>query len=625
MMFSTTLTTCSAFLATALLSPMVAMQCLGYITFASLLFDYLLVLSFYAACLVLCHERTRHPAPSLDGENPPLEPMTLDSNPDENSQGGATGRLSSDGVAPSVDGVSPAASRDEPADPQRAKAWTSRWLSGAFSCFRDPGRLRFPVIGGFAVLLLPFIAWHLRNLNIDSMPPSFLRWDHPMQRAYLDNADFATSPLDVFDTVHFFWGLAPGALDLRGVDRLRNKSFTGEPMLDRRFQFDGAAQLHLLSVCATLRASKLVSLADNFASESALEKAVFCWPEAFRSFVVQSGMAFPIDDPTRAEEVLLDWLSAEVGLDEAKGSALAQDIGFIHLEDRRSGSGGSGDQQGVEQGSRVLRFVKLRASSTIKAAFPPPYWQLEEQYRGWQQLVARVNAVAPPSAAHAIQVLVTLPGASSASDLANKWIQVSMHLAYVTLTATGLTIGLAVCLPVLLLSTRSWTISAIASACLVCVILGVLASMLACGWKVGMVEALCLIIVSGLSVDPVLHIASAFSQASPCLNPLNRAQHAVERMGPPLLASAATTLASAVSLSTCQLTLLSKIGLFMIFSTVWSLGVSVTLLPALLATFGPAPTGWPYSSSWPSTTLHSLRRDSTRDAMPLEDSITSAP
>jgi predicted RND superfamily exporter protein len=158
------------------------------------------------------------------------------------------------------------------------------------------------------------------------------------------------------------------------------------------------------------------------------------------------------------------------------------------------------------------------------------------------------------------------------------------------------------------------------------VILGVVASMLACGWKVGMVEALCLIIVSGLSVDPVLHIASAFSQASPRLRPVARAQLAVERMGPPLLASAVTTLASAVCLSTCQLTLLSKIGLFMIFSTIWSLGTSVTLLPALLATFGPAPCGCSCTCSCSSSPvfLVTMRRHRVRGAVPLEheDSIT---
>ena len=599
MMLATTLTSCSAFLATALLSPMMAMQCLGYITAASLLFDYLLVLTLYAACLVLCHERTRPAFPPIiraddaastntSTTNPP--PTDTSSTLDESSEGTSM-RTSPAAAARQMFSLAAAHGLDV------AKGWGPWDVATAWSA-RQAKVLRFrrPIMGCFTLVLLPFVIWQFREgLTIDSLPPSFLPSSHPLQRSYFDNNDFATSPLDVFDTVHMMWGLSPGALDLRGVNRLRNKGFQGKPMLDDHFRLDSAAQLHLLRACTLLRSSDLVPVfSANLASEAALEKAVHCWPEAFQSFVERSGLAFPIDDVARAEELLLAWLGEEVGLDEVRGAELAQDIGFINTDITRGDASGTWSEitgQG-ERGasSRVLQFVKLRASTTIKTAFPPPYWQLEVQYRGWQQLVAQVNTDAPPSAAHAIQVIVSLPGAPD-SDLNNKWIQVSMHLAYMSLTASGLGIGLAVCLPVLLLSTRSWPISAIAATCLVFVILGVLASMLACGWKIGMVEALCLIIVSGLSVDPVLHIASAFSQGSARLSPLARAQQAVQRMGPPLLASAITTLASALSLSACQLTLLSKIGLFMIFSTIWSLGTSVTLLPALLATFGPASCG----------------------------------
>ena len=675
MMLATTLTSCAAFLSTALLSPMVAMQCLGFITFASLLFDYLLVLTLYAACLVLCHERTRPPsamqragagsvarptralfaqedvsaaeevaaeaasassaaAPPAQPAQPPPPTATECAPPVVTSSTSSTSGSALDNPSPAGAAAAIALEEDGPDDASprvAAKARAMRRLSSL--TLHAPGRFRRPVIGCFVALLLPFVAWQLQRLAIDTLPPSFLRWDHPLQRAYLDNADFATSPLDVFDTVHLFWGLAPGALDLTGVNRLRRKAFQGEPMLDSRFALDAAAQRHLLRACELLRRSELVPSAGNLASADALKKAVHCWPEAFRTFVEGSGHPFPVEDSAEVEELLLDWLGAEAARDEAKGAEFAQDIGFVP-----DGSGESGESGGGTNRSRsrdglksqrqpmALRFVKLRASSTIKAAFPPPYWQLQVQYGNWERLVAQVNALAPPSAAHAVQVLVSLPGASSASDLANKWIQVSMHLAYVTLTGTGLAIGLVVCLPVLLLSTRSWPISAIAAACLVCVILGVVASMLACGWKVGMVEALCLIIVSGLYVDPVLHIASAFSQASPRLRPVARAQLAVERMGPPLLASAVTTLASAVCLSTCQLTLLSKIGLFMIFSTIWSLGTSVTLLPALLATFGPAPCGCSCTCSCSSSPvfLVTMRRHRVRGAVPLEheDSIT---
>ena len=60
-------------------------------------------------------------------------------------------------------------------------------------------------------------------------------------------------------------------------------------------------------------------------------------------------------------------------------------------------------------------------------------------------------------------------------------------------------------------------------------------------------------------------------------------------MAPPLLASAFTTLSAAAALTTCQLTALYKMGHFLAVSTLWSLAVSLWLLPLLLARCAAAP------------------------------------
>ena len=301
-------------------------------------------------------------------------------------------------------------------------------------CLQSPlQRHRRRILCFFALFEVPFIVWQLRDLSIDNLPPSFLPWDHPLQRAYLDNADFSTSPLDVFDTIHIFWGLKADALDMEGVYRLRNKGFVGRPKLDRAFRFDGDAQAHMLRACMVLRASDLVPLSADFTGDQTLQKAVQCWPEAFEAFVAGKGMPFPVDNASLAEEMLLDWIGEETALNNARGFELAQDIGFVRAE--------AGEIAGQDDGGRKLLFVKLRASSTIPATFPPPYEQLNSQYTSWEELVDEINAGAPPSASHAVQVIVSLPG-SQASDLSNKWVQVSMHTAYVTLTGTGLAIGL---------------------------------------------------------------------------------------------------------------------------------------------------------------------------------------
>ena len=68
---------------------------------------------------------------------------------------------------------------------------------------------------------------------------------HPLQRAYLDNADFSTSPLEPVDTAHIVWGLTR-------VWRLR--TLAGAPNCARRAD-DVAAALTLSSHAARLHRS----------------------------------------------------------------------------------------------------------------------------------------------------------------------------------------------------------------------------------------------------------------------------------------------------------------------------------------------------------------------------------
>jgi multidrug efflux pump subunit AcrB len=191
--------------------------------------------------------------------------------------------------------------------------------------------------------------------------------------------------------------------------------------------------------------------------------------------------------------------------------------------------------------------------------------------------------------AHAVQVLGSAGGDINA-DVQNKWVQLTMQDMYRSMSIWGLASGLVTAFAVLVLVTRSWSISIIAVGCLVQVVAGVLASLLAMGWTLGIVESLCLILISGLSVDYVLHVACAFAQALGSSNRVRRTEVALERIGAPLLAGATTTLCSAISLCTCTFVILANIGVFMLFTALWSYALASILLPALLATFGPEPT-----------------------------------
>jgi len=260
---------------------------------------------------------------------------------------------------------------------------------------------------------------------------------------------------------------------------------------------------------------------------------------------------------------LVDWLGT------VDGEKWAQDVGFRILPN----------------GTQTLSFVKLRADTRIKLVGVLDRSQLIDAYDEWKDVLEQLNRNATNTTTKAVQVLGTANSAIFA-DMQNKWIQITMHDVYAVMSTWGLVSGLVVALLVLLIVTRSVSIACIAVGCLLQVIAGVLASMLWAGWALGIIESLCLILVSGLSVDYVLHVACAFAQST-ATGRIARTEAALERMGSPLFAGTTTTLVSALSLCLCTFTVLVKIGVFMAFTSVWSYISAQTLLPALLGTYGP--------------------------------------
>ena len=327
-------------------------------------------------------------------------------------------------------------------------------------------------------------------LAIDDQPLTFLDGRHPLQRVYLDSRDFAPSPLDEQAWVHLVWGLGDGALDTSALNLLRNRTSTGEPIRDADFALDAPAQRHLLAACEALRASPLVHPPLELVRGTAAVETVACWPEAFRAHLASRGKPFPSED---AAGDLLAWLGAELDADEAAGIAHAGDVGF-----RDDGT---------------LAYVQLRAQTQLNQLFPHSAAHLRDEYTAWQALVGGLNAAAPPTMRRAVQTFVALDAGPHASTFANKWVFATLHGDFVRLAASGLASGLAVCLLALLVSTRSAAVALVSTAALSLVVAGAVSTLVACGWAIGMVEALCLMIVSGLTVDYVLHVAHAFAHA----------------------------------------------------------------------------------------------------------------
>jgi len=104
---------------------------------------------------------------------------------------------------------------------------------------------------------------------------------------------------------------------------------------------------------------------------------------------------------------------------------------------------------------------------------------------------------------------------------------------------------------------------------------------------VGIVEAVSITILVGLSCDFSLHLAEAYSHST-FHGRGNRGKDAVTRVGSPIFAAAATTFLAVLPLLGCTIQVLAKFGAIIPLCIVLSLLVSLHLFTPLLMTFGPS-------------------------------------
>ena len=561
---TTTLTSVAAFLATMALAPIPSIKLFGFVTAFSLLLSYVLVLTLFAACLVWCEK----PCVGADASSPPAR-QSRRRHKIATGLPFARGTPARAGFAAEGDGVSltSATPSDAPPSPPPSPPATAKPSTSVCDAVRYlPVRCRRLTLLIFGAVVAPLCVLQLCRLEFDAYPPAILSGDHPIQRILSDNELFGTSPLDATEEAHIVWGLAPGALDLSRVNVLYNESYYGEPLVSRTFRLDGDAQRHIARACELLRSSEVVRTAPDL-STNEIGAMVHCWVDDFGSWRQAHGQSFPVEDAGTAEYALLEWLSTD-------GAQWTHDIGF---------------QRDAHTGTLRLVWVRVRADTELKHYDVERQSVLKRYHAEWEALCDAINLGAPASARHAIE-LIGAPNGRVAADLENNWVKLAMYDVYRSMTAFGLATGLAVGFVVLRVVTRSTTVALLAVASLVQVVMGVFACLRLMGWALGVVESICFVLVSGLSVDYVLHVACAYAQSGERTR-VARTEAAISRLSAPLLAGGTTTLISAISLCTCSFQILSKIGAFMVFTSVWSWFTAQTLLPALLATVGPEPEG----------------------------------
>ena len=107
----------------------------------------------------------------------------------------------------------------------------------------------------------------------------------------------------------------------------------------------------------------------------------------------------------------------------------------------------------------------------------------------------------------------------------------------------------------------------------------------------GVIEAVCTMVLVGLSLDYVLHVAGAYVRTPEASGRRERAKGALRAVGLSVVSGASTTVGAAAFLLGCTLTFFTKFGLFVAWALTSSLVQAVVVFPAMCAVWGPENVG----------------------------------
>ena len=144
--------------------------------------------------------------------------------------------------------------------------------------------------------------------------------------------------------------------------------------------------------------------------------------------------------------------------------------------------------------------------------------------------------------------------------------------------------GLA--LLVLLLTTLNLLIAFYAALCICCVETSILCIAQLIGWEMGTAMSVAVIVIIGLSVDFIVHIANHYV-TSPYKHRKQRTQQALLEMGVSIFSGAVTTILSTFPLFFASLLFFSNVALLVILAMLFSLLFSFGLFTALCHAIGP--------------------------------------
>ncbi|KAK3092390.1 hypothetical protein FSP39_002236 [Pinctada imbricata] len=164
------------------------------------------------------------------------------------------------------------------------------------------------------------------------------------------------------------------------------------------------------------------------------------------------------------------------------------------------------------------------------------------------------------------------------------WIYVQKALA--DNAVLGIIIGVSIAFPILTLATMNIVIGFLATTSICCTTICVIGVIPSAGWKLGLLVSLNMCLVVGLAVDYVVHLAEGY-HLSLHKDRLSRTRDMLEEMGMSVFSGACTTLGASLFMFLSQVQFFLQFGIFVFCTIGFSIFFSLGLFTILMGLIGP--------------------------------------
>ena len=400
------------------------------------------------------------------------------------------------------------------------------------------------------------------------------------------------------------WGLSHGSdaeaiVDYDGMD-VNDPFAYPMPEFERDFGFaEPVMQTHINAACSAVRSSVRTSAAENDGNVvnplnlvlGALYSSKPCFMEEFHNWATYRNESVPVSRE-KMSRLFFEWLddfslTAKYSSNDARSTirvgVIRGGIGENFHYDSKAAANAlrslvTTEQviEGFDKYGTPARVVMVRLRFYVDIGkYTSPLTKIRDAKLAWDRVVQSINDARPSAAA---------PLAFHTSEL---WERIEMQNAIVVSATISPLLTAGVSLLAVAFMTYSIFVAVATTLTLAAAVIFMLATLVIAGWTFGVVEAMCISIMIGSSIDYILHVGLGYQENSMSTRDA-RIEAMVRGVGGTVTAAAMSTGLAMMALLACTIILFVKIGIVVVINTVVGLFLSLIFFGSLMALFGPA-------------------------------------